>query len=95
LLFIVRVNRALAQLGIDPRTFNVDFKVGLMTAGKVSGNSPQEVAIWLVSQLPITHRFGLNPFVVKTWIRKRKINPRLPEMKEALISLGWEEFLDY
>jgi hypothetical protein len=39
-------------------------------------------------------RFNLRPAIVKTWIRKRKINPRDPVVKAALGPLAWWELLE-
>jgi len=95
MFFAVRVNNAIALLGLDPRVISAEYRQGAQLVGKLSGSSPQEVALFIVSQLPIAYRLDLNPLPVKTWIRKKKLNPKDPEMVEALYRLGWEQFMDY
>lgn len=87
LVFTIRVNLALARLGIAPNVLNAGYKAGLIAFGKTSGNSPQEIAVYAAAQLPIVYRLHLNVGLIKTWARKRKINPQSEEMREALLKL--------
>lgn len=93
--YVWRVNYSLAKLGLPPNIIRQDWKAGLMAVGKQSGNSPQEVALWLAAQLPANYRAACNPIPAKVWIRQRKVNPRSPEMREALESMGWGELAEY
>lgn len=89
MLYIIRVNFSISALGLKPTEVNPNFRRLMIAAGKEAGNSPQEVALWIASQLPISMRVNANPSTVKGWIRSRKINPDDPEMERALIELGY------
>lgn len=89
MFFVFRVNFALAALGINSQLVDQSFRVQMIVVGKEAGNSPQEVALWIVSQLPLRIRCDYKPQTVKQWIRSRKINPDDPEMERALLELGY------
>lgn len=95
MFFAIRVNNALALLGIDPRIFRNEYRQLGQEIGHASGASPQEVALVLASHLPLMHKINANPLTAKAWIRKRKINPRDPSIREALYDLGWGELADF
>ena len=95
MFFGLRVNSALALLNIDPRIFKGEYRQAGQLAGKATGASPQEVALLMASELPIVHRVNASPTAAKDWIRKRKVNPRDPDVREALFRLGWEQLADY
>ncbi len=95
MFYIFRVNNALALLNINPQVLNPQFRRFTQITGKSTGASPQEVALVLASQLPVIYRAQANPLTAKTWIRKRKINPRDPSVKQALEDLGWYDLIDY
>ena len=80
----LRVNTSLATLGIKPRFTGEEYRTAMQRIGDQNRNSPQEVAVFIASQLPIIHRAGLQPAVIKTWIREGKIDPASEEMQEAL-----------
>lgn len=87
MFFVVRVNNALALLNINPQMIQSDYRQAMQTAGKLSGASPQEVAVFIASQLPIAHRMNLNYQTIRSWLRKRKIDPNNPEIRDALFNL--------
>ena len=95
MFYAIRVNSALAMLGVNPTDIRAEYRQGAQMMGKMSGNSPQEVALFIASQLPIALQLDLNPVVAKAWIRKGKLNPRDPEMRSALDRLGWYELASY
>lgn len=95
MFYSLRVNNALALLNINPTVFNSEYRQGGQETGKLSGASPQEVALFLASKLPIAYRMQANPLTAKTWARKRKINPRDPVVRDALIDLGWDDLIEY
>jgi hypothetical protein len=88
LLFAIRVNSAIAKLGINPADIKAEYRQGAQAFGKRYGYSPQEVALFVVSNLPMDFHFGVNVGTIRTWIRKRKINPQDPEMRNALDRLA-------
>jgi hypothetical protein len=47
--------------------------------GRQAGHSPQEVALYMVAQLPAAHQVDLNVGPIRKWIRQRKINPDASE----------------
>lgn len=94
-LFILRVNLAIQKLGINTMHVDTSFRSSMIIVGKESGNSPQEIALWVVSQLPLRIRCDVNPGTVKKWIRKRKVNPKDNEMFRALLELGLSDYATY
>jgi hypothetical protein len=88
MLFAWKVNSSLAALGISPGRIKPEFRQSMQAAGRASGNSPQEIAIWIAGQLPLAERAQINPAPIKGWIRERKIDPQLAEMREAFDRLG-------
>lgn len=95
MFFRSRVNNALALLGVNPSVFQNEFRQVGQSAGMAVGATPQETALMLAAELPLAFRFNMNPITAKNWIRKRKINPRDPSVREALWTLGWYELADY
>lgn len=95
MFFAVRVNFSLARLGINPQHVRASYRQFIQSVGKQSGNSAQEIALYIASQIPASYRSDLNPAIVKKWVRQRKVNPRDPEMATSLILLGLEELLVY
>lgn len=93
MFFEVKVNFALAKLGVNPSELRDEYRQGAQAVGKAAGNSPQEVALFVVSQLPASYQHGLNPFIAKAWIRDRRINVRDPEVQASLHRLGWSELI--
>ena len=93
--FAIRVNNALALLNIDPRIFKNEFRQLGQRMGKATGASPQEAALMMASELPIIYRINANPIAAKAWIRKRKVNPRDPSVREALSKMGWDQLAEY
>jgi hypothetical protein len=91
MLFGLRVNASLAKLGISPLVVDVDYRIAMKRAAKAAGNSPQEVAVFIASQLPLMHRVDLQSALVKAWILEGKIDPNAPEMRDALGALAlWD-----
>ena len=88
MFYVLRVNIALVTLGIAPNSITAEFRQGPQLAGRQAGNSPQEAAVWIASQLPLEMHGGINPAPIKGWIRSRKVDPQSSEMREALLNLG-------
>src|SRR4051812_18349293 len=82
--FKLRVDSAIARLGVDPRAFNKDFHSGAKQVGKRSGNSPQEVAVVMIAQLPVVDRVSLDVELIRKWAAQGKINTEREEVREAL-----------
>lgn len=94
MFFPLRVNNSLALLGLDPRVVNADYRQGAQALGKMIGATPQEIALYIAGQLPVAYQLNLDHRTAVAWIRKRKINPRNPNVREALSNLGWGELAD-
>lgn len=84
-----KVNMALSKLGIDPAHVDTVFRQQMQIVGEQSGNTPQEVALWIGSQLPLRARVNVNFTTIKGWLRSRKINPDDAEVHRALLEIGW------
>jgi len=93
MIYRARVNFALNDLGCDPTLVDTIFRQTMQIAGQQSGNSPQEVALWIASQMPLSMRASLNLSPIKGWIRSGKINASNPEVRAALSRLGLEGLL--
>lgn len=95
MFFRARVNFGLVALGLDPAKIDTTFRQTMQIAGQNAGNSPQEVALWIASQLPLSNRASVNPAPIKTWIRNRNINCADPEVQTALRRLGLEALIGF
>jgi len=74
--FVLRVNGTLASVGVDPKHFEDHFRAGAITLGYEEGLTPQEVATFLVVQLPIGHWPDGFPRQVRQWVRAGKVDPK-------------------
>jgi hypothetical protein len=89
--YTFRVNAALAELGVSSLVVDRTYRSTMQQVGRNSGNSPEEVALFITSQLPVVHRASVNVAVIKEWVRAKEINPKLPEMQDALTVFAlWE-----
>lgn len=93
--YVLRFNNALALLGVNPQHLTETARQSAQVVGKELGATPQEMALVLASNLPLDYKMQLDPRTAMTWIRKRKLNPRNPNVREALYDLGWGELTDY
>ena len=93
MFFVIRVNNALALLNINPQLIQSDYRQTMQFAGKQSGASPQEVALYIAGQLTIAHRMNLNYQTIRTWLRKKKIDPNNPEIRDALYNLDADSLI--
>lgn len=89
MLYAVRVNFALAQLGVNPRVFNGDFRRSIQVVGQLDGCTPQEVALHLASQLGLRYRIGMDPGIAERWVAKGKLRREREEVVRATMELGW------
>ncbi|MCK1266761.1 hypothetical protein IVB44_21375 [Bradyrhizobium sp. 49] len=55
----IRVNSALARLGIPPALIEKHLRRYLQQVGEASGNTPQEAAVFIAAELPMIHRMAL------------------------------------
>ncbi|QDP26256.1 hypothetical protein [Bradyrhizobium cosmicum] len=81
------MNSALAKLGISPTLIETSYRRSMQQVGEASGNTPQEVAVYIAAQLPLVHRINLPAAVVRHWIENGKIKHKSDEMREALGTL--------
>jgi len=71
MFYAFRVNSALALLGVRPPLVAKTYRAAMHEQGKAAGNSPQEVAIYIASQLPLIHRVDLRRDLIESWISWR------------------------
>lgn len=91
MFFAFKVNAAIAKLGVSVLVFTPEFRSAMQKVGKSSGNTPQEVALHMVTQLPLMHRCTLDPAVVQMWAAKKLIDRRKPEVLDAIMVLAlWD-----
>ena len=88
MFYAFRVNHAIAQLGVRPTAFTGNYRVAMLQFGRSCGKSPEEVALHMVAQLPMSYRADLQAAVVKIWIEERKLDVASSEMQAAFQDLG-------
>jgi hypothetical protein len=93
MFYVWRVNFALARLGVNPRRLNTDWRRGLQLIGMSAGYSPQEIAVYIASELPLRMKIDLDPNVARAWVLKGKIDPNRSDVFGALVELGWFDFV--
>jgi hypothetical protein len=56
----LRVNLAIEALNVKTNLIKSEFKALMGLAGREDSNTPEEVAVWVVSQLPISIRVDVD-----------------------------------
>lgn len=92
MFYILRVNAAIARLGINPQHVPADLRQRAQEMGNSMGATPQEAALMLVSQLPPAIRAPVNYRVAKLWVIKRRIRVENPHIQQAAANLGWQHW---
>jgi hypothetical protein len=90
MFFVVRVNMALASLGIDPRWIQPSYRKAGQQLGKALGYTPQEVALFITGQLPAEYMGQANPVVAQRWILDRKVDLSKADTQTAIRRLNWD-----
>jgi hypothetical protein len=88
-MFALKLNAALGSLGIDPRIINQPHRDAARMLGESTGQTPQEVALLLLTQLPSHFQSMARPSVARKWAKAGKINVANQAVSEALIALSW------
>jgi hypothetical protein len=92
MFYIFRVNAALAELGLGPKIFNPNFRVIMQRVGKAAGNTPQEVALHMAAELPLTYRVQTDISVIRRWLAANLVDRTKDEVREALSTFAlWQE----
>jgi hypothetical protein len=87
----LRINSALAQLGLRPQAFSSQYRRFMRRAGRVFGHSPQEVALFMVAQWR-GHPLGkIRAPVVSTWIRSGFVDTKTEQVRLAIAALNSAE----
>ena len=87
----IRVNSALAKLGVRPAAIAGTDRRMLHARAEAAGATPQEAALIIAAELPLVHRFNLSKEQVEAWVRQKKINPQVPQIRDALGGLAlWD-----
>jgi hypothetical protein len=89
MFYAVRVNVAIAALGINPSHVNQVQRQAAQMLGQTMGHTPQEVALLLLTQMPFTVQGMVDPRIARGWAAKRKINIHRRDIDDALCLLGW------
>jgi hypothetical protein len=89
-LYPFKVNTALAQMRFRPDMFDGSWRSGMQQLGYDAGCTPQETAVAIVAHgLRIGFPFEAEK-VIGGWIKAGKLNPKRPEMVEALQKMGFD-----
>ena len=88
LLYPLRVNIALAAVNIPPTLINQEYRQGIQAMGWLAGAKPEEVAVSIVSQLPLAHQTNISYEVIRLWIEDGKIDVTKPDVRVPLDNLG-------
>jgi hypothetical protein len=89
LLYAMRLNMALGQLGVDPRIVNQIHRDAARHIGLSSGQTAQEVALLILTQLPAEFQHRANIAAIRKWIGAGKVRPDHQIIGEALQSLSF------
>ena len=81
------MNNAFKRMGISRAAFDPAYRQNMQEAGLKAGNSPQEVALCMIAQLPRLHRMAFNPEQVNKYILRHKIDREAPAIQDALTAL--------
>ena len=84
--FIFAVNGALSQLGVSPQVFNPSYRNPMIETGFAEGRTPQEVATFLVHQLPLSQQPLGMEMIVKTWIAEGMVSPEFLAALQAIVT---------
>lgn len=90
MFYNVLVDLSLEELGISPGAIAAHYRQGAQAVGELRGSSPEETALFIVSQLPVVHLLELDAVQIRVWIGQRKLDPNDPKMRDALLRLGWQ-----
>jgi hypothetical protein len=85
----MKLNTALASLGVDPRHVNQVHRDSARIAGIASGHSPQEAALFLLTMMPMSFQHSASDTTVKKWIEKGKVRVSDEAVREALVTLSF------
>jgi hypothetical protein len=87
-LYRLRINAALAQLGLRPQAFSSQYRQFMRRAGRIFGHSPQEVALFMVAQWRGYPLGKIRAPVVSTWIRSGSVNTATEQVRQAIAALN-------
>jgi hypothetical protein len=93
MFYALRVNSAIARLGVRVVDFDSAFRGTMQNLGKSKGYTPQEVALHMVAQLPIVQRTNLDHAMIHDWVRSKKVNVERPEIRDALSTFALFDLL--
>jgi hypothetical protein len=89
MFYVFRFNKALLDLGFEPKYINQTHRVSAQATGRALGYTPEEAALLLLTNLPPALLDQANPKAAEKWIRKGKVNPNRDAIREALGLYGW------
>ena len=93
MFYAFRINFALNSLNINVSDIQPAYRQAMQQIGKKSRLSPQEVALYIATQLPVIYRHNLDAARIERWIQRGKIHPREREVRGMLIELGLFDLL--
>jgi hypothetical protein len=88
MFYRLRDDRAISALGVSPKQFEGPIKSSCLATGREGGLQPNEVALWMVAQLPWVQRQFVRRDIAKAWIATGKIGPDSKAMQQAIARLG-------
>lgn len=90
--YILSVNAALIDLGLNPRAFQATYRQGIQALGYADGVTPQATAVFLYHQLPIGLRPVKSDAVIAQWLRAGLVTEewiRQAELSKAADPVPW------
>jgi hypothetical protein len=85
--YVFAVNGSLAALGINPQSVDPAYRRGCQEIGLLGGLSPQEVATFIATQLPLGERPASLRGIVALWEREGKVSPGMFDACQGAKSL--------
>ncbi len=80
MFFGIRLNSALARLGIRPAVISGPYRRQMQQAGRTAGIRPKKLPSLSLLGCPSLYRCELSAAQRKIWMRQHKIDPRAPEV---------------
>lgn len=85
--YAIRFNMALHQLGVNPKIVNIIHRQSSQYTAILTGHSPQEAALFLLTMLPINFQYSAPADVVIKWSAKGKVRLSDHTVQDAIHKL--------
>lgn len=91
--YVLSVDAALIDLGLNPRTFRAAYRQGIQEVGYSEGVTPRATAVFLYHQLPLGLRPIKSDAIIRQWLRDGSVTAewiRQAERSKNAALMPWE-----